>query len=196
MEFLNTHAATSQLSITPSANQGTASLSTSKQGLPEPQGGFTLSPDAATMMLQAAPFMQQAATAFRIGQPKTLATIQQPAHLSKLTALSTAKHYSDLRREQGKLAREGTIKLIAYFFLALKGKEMDAPYQVCCHFYTCTLCFSLTHLKVKAISTIKSFALATPMAEAFQDTFVTVRESIVDLFPSFDSAKLTTFVHS
>lgn len=47
---------------------------------------------------------------------------------------------------------------------------------------------------MKAISAIKSFTLITPIAEAFQDMFVIVRDAVLELFPALDSAKLSMYV--
>lgn len=88
--------------------------------------------EAASVILQATPFVQHTASSFRIGQPKTPVNIPNPpVALAKVPSLITAKHFSDLRRQQGKLAREGHVKLIAHLFMIRRGEEMGAPSQVC-----------------------------------------------------------------
>ena len=133
MDILSPHTASLQSSVISSRSVGAMSPM-AQQGMLVPQDGILSSSDpqgTATAMLQATPFLQQAASGFRIGQPKTLSNISHPPiSLSKITSLTTTKHFADLRRQQGKLAREGAIRLIGHFFIALNGKEMNAPQQV------------------------------------------------------------------
>ena len=103
---------------------------------PHPSGGASLgatidAQTTANLMFQAAPFVQRTASTFRIGQPKTNTMYSSLSPTSNALSLTNAKHFSDLWRQQGKLLREGTIKILGFFFLARRGCETDMPMQVC-----------------------------------------------------------------
>ena len=163
------------------------------------EGALTRGPNSqevAGLLWQAAPHVQQTATSYRIGQSKAPTSISHPAvALAKIASLNTSNHYTTLRRQQGKLVREGSVKLVAYFFLTRSGNETAAPEHVS---YTTVHIFlpvlSLTLLQITAVSAIQHFALITPISQAFQETFVLVREALRGVFPALNVDKLSTSV--
>lgn len=117
-----------------------------------------------------------------------------PITLAKVSTITTAKQFSDLRRQQGKMAREGHVKLIAHLFMTRRGEEMGAPFQVrrLIRVLSLYLQYNPTLSQIKAISSIKSFVLRTPISQAFLDMFVTVRDSLPNIFPALDPMKIST----
>lgn len=89
--------------------------------------------ETASLFMQTAPYVQQTATPHRIGLPKPYASIPQPpVSLANAMTGTTIRCYTELRQQQTKAAREGSIKLVGLFFLVKRGNEANAPTQVCC----------------------------------------------------------------
>jgi hypothetical protein len=83
----------------------------------------------ANLMLQTMLHIQQTASVYCIGQPKANTTFSFSPGPNTMSLMST-KHFSDLRRQQTKIMREGAIKIIGLFFLVRRGRKTDALVQV------------------------------------------------------------------